>query len=211
MYDTPNGETTNGTYREYTVRVANNTTPDECSSRADFSETACGFVVEFADIVEEREMNSTSTNEGGWPATAMRTYANGDFYNELPEELRKVIIDTKVVSGHGSSDKNANRTDGNWESPDKIYLFTRKEIHNVDDNDSTANITRQLDYYNQIGVNRNTYSGAIKKGISSNPGWWLRGANSKNSDRFLGVDRSGTWRSATAITPEGFAPAFRIG
>ena len=36
--------------KSYTVRVANNTKPEECT-RQDFSQTACGFVVEFADIV----------------------------------------------------------------------------------------------------------------------------------------------------------------
>ncbi len=35
----------------YTVRVANNTISDECNG-TDFSQTACGFVVEFVDIVE---------------------------------------------------------------------------------------------------------------------------------------------------------------
>ena len=47
----------------YTVRVANNTTPDECSQDG-VSQTDCGFVVEFVDIVERRKMNSTQTNAG---------------------------------------------------------------------------------------------------------------------------------------------------
>ena len=55
--DNPNGETTNGTYKEYTVRVANNTTPEEYTIREDFSKTACGFVVEFVDIVGQGQMN----------------------------------------------------------------------------------------------------------------------------------------------------------
>ena len=194
----------------YTVRVANNTTPAKCND-SNFSQTACGFVVEFVDIVETRQMNSTGTNVGGWPATAMRTYANGTFFDNLPSDLQKVIKATKVVSGHGSSDKNANRTDGNWESTDKIYLFTRKEIHNVDSNDSTANNTRQLDYYNQIGVNSNTYSGTIKKNAGSASFWWLRGAHLSYDLYFLGVTDDGDWNSKDANHAGGFAPAFRIG
>ena len=73
------------------MRVANNTTPAECND-SNFSQTACGFVVEFADIVESRQMNSTATNVGGWRDSAMRTYANGAFFNNLPEDLRNVII-----------------------------------------------------------------------------------------------------------------------
>ena len=196
--------------KPYTVRIANKSTPAECN-RNDFSQTACGFVVEFADIVESRQMNSSQTNVGGWPASELRTYANGDFLNKLPSDLQKVIKATKVVSGHGSSDKNANRTDGNWESTDKIYLFTRKEIHNVDSNDSTANNTRQLDYYNQIGVNSNTYSGAIKKNAGSASFWWLRGTHLGYDLYFLGVTDDGDWNSKDANHAGGFVPAFRIG
>ena len=33
----------------------------------------------------------------------LHRYANGDLFNKLPEELRNVIINTTVVSGHGWS------------------------------------------------------------------------------------------------------------
>ena len=42
----------------YTVRLVNKTINENCSSES-YSETACGFVVEFADVVERRKMNST--------------------------------------------------------------------------------------------------------------------------------------------------------
>lgn len=63
----------------YTVCVANNTKSSECN-HDDFSQTAYGFVVEFVNIVEDRQMNSTQTNVGEWPKSEMRTYANGDFF-----------------------------------------------------------------------------------------------------------------------------------
>ena len=200
----------NGT--SYTVRVANNTTPAECND-SNFSQTACGFVVEFADIVENRNMNSTSTNVGGWPATAMRTYANGDFYNKLPAELRKVIIDTKVISGHGSTSGETNFT-----STDKIYLLSSHEVwedgtsNQVSSKDTAYNQTRQLDYYKNLGVTTNNYSGAIKKNVSgSNSYWWLRAAGSTSDDGFLCVDNSGNWGNFDASGSSGLAPAFRIG
>ena len=202
--------------KEYTLRVANNTTPEECS-REDFSQTACGLVFEFADIVEKRQMNPTDTNEGGWPATEMRTYANGEFYNKLPEELRKVIIDTKVVSGHGKSDKNADRTDGNWESTDKIYLLSAHEVRGDDSsdiisgNDTANNQTRQLDYYANLGVTTSSYSGAIKKYNGSGSYLWLRGANSNNNNNFLNVYNMDKNSTSNLNHTNGFAPAFRIG
>ena len=197
--------------KTYTVRIANNTTPTECND-SDFSQTACGFVVEFADIVGKRQMNSTDTNVGGWPATAMRTYANEEFYNKLPEDLRNVIIDTKVVSGHG-------RTTGetNFTSTDKIYLLSAHEVwkdgtgNEVSSKDTAYNQTRQLDYYKNLGVTTNNYSGAIKKNNGSNSLWWLRAANSYTINCFLTVDSGGYWPGYSAYNNYGFAPAFRIG
>ena len=196
----------------YTLRVANNTTPEECTTRKDFSQTACGFVVEFADIVEKRQMNSTGTNVGGWPATAMRTYANGDFLNKLPEELRNVIIETKVVSGHGSTSGETNFT-----STDKIYLLSAHEVwedgtsNQVSSGVTTYDNTRQLDYYKNIGVTTNNYSGTIKKYTGSGYNLWLRAARSNTDTRFLIVDNSGDWNISNANGDHGFAPAFRIG
>ena len=113
-------------------------------------------------------MNSTNTNVGGWKGSAMRTYANGDFFNNLPEDLRNVIKATKVVSGHGNSDNNANRTDGNWESEDKIYLLSAHEVwedgtsNQVSSGVTAYDNTRQLDYYKNNGVTTSNYSLAIK-------------------------------------------------
>ena len=197
--------------KSYTVRVANNTTPEECT-REDFSQTACGFVVEFVDIVERRRMNSTYTNVGGWSDTEIRTYANGEFFNKLPSELQNVIMDTKVISGHGSEDTS------NLISTDKIYLLSSHEIwsnkvtNNSNDADTAYSQTRQLDYYSSKGVTTDRYSDAIKQYNSSNDWWWLRTATYFYSVDFLAVYSDGAWRSDSANnSTRGFAPAFRIG
>ena len=187
----------------YTVRVANNTIPNECNQE-DFSQTACGFVVEFVDIVEESGMNSTNTNVGGWPASAMRTYANGDFFNNLPNDLKNVIIDTKVISKHGSTSGETNFT-----STDKIYLLSAKEVWGFDD----GSAYRQLDYYKSKGITTSSYSGAIKKktGSSSGSGWWLRAAYSGSIYEFELVNSEGDRRIYGAGNSRGVSPAFRIG
>ena len=208
VYDNPNGETTNGTYKEYTVRVANNTTPSECTTNKDFSQTACGFVVEFVDIVENKQMNSSNTNVGGWEKTAMRTYANGDFYNSLPEELRNAIKSTKVVSGHGSTTGETNFT-----TTDNIYLLSAHEVwKNNFDRDTAYDQTRQLDYYAGKGVTTSeNRSYAIKKNNGNASIWWLRVASSDCYSNFLIVIDNGYWSDFYAYYSYGFAPAFRIG
>ena len=84
-----------GTLGTHTVRVANKS---ECTTET--SETACGFVVEFADIITKQPFNSTNTNKGGWKDSELRKYVNGTIYNALPSDLQNVIATTKVISGH---------------------------------------------------------------------------------------------------------------
>ena len=200
--------------KSYTVRVANNTTPTECNN-SNFSQTACGFVVEFADIVEERQMNSTYTNVGGWKNSAMRTYANVDFLNKLPEELRKVIIDTDAISGHGTT---AGET--NFTSPDKIYLLSAHEVYGdgtsnkISTKDTAYNDTRQLDYYKARNVTADGHWSSAMKWYNINEmayWWWLRTAHSINDRNFWFVNSFGTNNNSRADDVIGFAPAFRIG
>ena len=199
-----------GTAESYTVRIANNSTPSECATEG-FSQTACGFVVEFVDIVEKRAMNSTNTNVGGWPATAMRTYLNGGFIAKLPSDIQSVIADTTVVSGHGASDTS------NFTSTDKIYLLSTREVwvdgssYAVSSSDTAYNSTRQLDYYANNNVTTLNYSGAIKNYAGSAAWWWLRAASSRYNNSFLRVLSNGNWTYTDAnATGGGVAPAFRI-
>ena len=196
-----------GTYGTHTLRIANTSTPSECS-RAGFSQTACGFVLEFADIITTHNMNDTETNIGGWPTTSMRTFVNNDIYNVIPSEIKNAIIDTTVVSGHGSASGETNFT-----STDKLYLLVPKEIYtDFDDTDDTAkDLTRTLDYYKNLGTSTSNYSGAIKKNGTSADWWWLRAAISNVSNGFLRVGNFGGWGSGFANYPRGVAPAFRLG
>ena len=206
----------------YTVRIANKSTPAECNE-SNFSETACGFVVEFVDIVELRNMNPSGTYKGtlynqgwnvdGWPATAMRTYANEDFYNKLPTDLQNVIKDTKVISGHGSTSGETNFT-----STDKLYLLSTHEVWEDVTSDSRLKTydtayyqTRQLDYYKSKGVTTSNHFSAIKQYNSSNCTWWLRAAYFTDNANFHAVEDRGDRNFHAAYLTVGFAPAFRIG
>ena len=211
-----------GSLGVHKVRIANVSTPSECSTTG-FSQTACGFVIEFADIITTHQMNpwdssvttSGNGNIGGWPASEMRTYVNSDIYNALPTELKSAIINTTVVSGYGKNDSS------NFTSTDKLYLLSTHEVwQDVDGNssdginyyDKAYNNTRQLDYYSSQNVTTSNYSGAIKQYNSSNSYWWLRSTNSGNNNNFFGVDSNGDWGNyRSSDTTTGVSPAFRIG
>ena len=197
-----------GSLGKHTVRIANTSTPAECSQEG-FSQTACGFVLEFADIITKHNMNSTDTNVGGWPASSMRSYLSTDIYNALPTDLQSAIIDTRVVSGHGKDDKD------NFISTDKLYLLSTAEVWAQGtsitiDYDTGRNNTRQLDYYSAQGVTTSNYSGAIKQRNGSNSWWWLRTTGSNNYSRFCAVTSDGNGYTSTADSTYGVSPAFRI-
>ena len=198
------------TYGTHTLRIANTSTPSECS-REGFSQTACGFVLEFADIIGDYAMNDNEdTNVGGWPATSMRTFVNTDIYNAIPSEIKNAIIDTTVVSGHGESDTE------NFTSTDKLYLLSTAEVwaqgsSNTIDYDTARDNTRQLDYYKNLNTDTVNYSPAIKNNGSSDSYWWLRAAFSYNTNNFLRVSNNGDWINTGASNAYGVAPAFRLG
>ena len=194
------------TYGTHTLRVANTSTPSECSGTG-FSQTACGFVLEFADVITTHKMNDTNTNVGGWPSTSMRTFVNNDIYNALPDEIKNAIIDTTVVSGHGESDTE------NFTSTDKLYLLAPKEIYTdfSSDNDTAKDLTRTLDYYKAQGVTTSNYSGAIKKNGTSASTWWFRAAISNHNYHFYYVYSFGIYNDNSANATNGVAPAFRLG
>ena len=222
------------TYGTHILRVANTTTPDKCKTKG-FSQTACGFVLEFADIITEHKMNDTSTNVGGWPATSMRTFVNNDIYNSLPSEIKNAIIDTTVVSSHGSTSGETNFT-----STDKLYLLSTAEvwadavsssngINGIDEKisisplatrpetqgcgiecDNARNLTRQLDYYKKEGVTTSNYSKAIKMYNSSASRWWLRSASSSDIVPFYYVWMTGDSGNNGASAAYGVSVAFRL-
>ena len=202
-------------YGTHKVRIANLKSPTEegCGTNG-FSESACGFVVEFTDIITTHVINPTSNNTGGWLNSQMKTFINNDIYNSLPQELKSVIITTETVSGRGRED-----TVEYFTSTDKLYLLSTAEIWsqgrvNTIDHDTARDKTRQLDYYKIKGVttNREDWNGAIKKDSTGSASWWwLRSADSNTSINFYCVNGYGVWRHINARSTHGVSPAFRIG
>ena len=195
-----------GKYGTHTLRVANTSTPSECSTEG-FSQTACGFVLEFADIITTHNMNDSATNAGGWLVTTMRTFVNNDIYNSLPIDLKNAIIDTIVVSSYGGGGTE------NFTSTDKLYLLAPKEIYTnwSSSYDTAKNLTRTLDYYKNIGVTESNNDGAKKKNGTSFSSWWLRSASSNTSYSFYSVVSNGFYDNNRADTTNGVSPAFRLG
>ncbi len=230
-----------GSYGTHTLRIANISTPSECSTTG-FSQTACGFVLEFADIVTDYAMNDTNTNVGGWSATKMRTFLNKLLITALPVELQNVIIDTKVVSGHGSTSD-----ESNFVSTDKLYLLSAGELWGDSTSSSTTvnqnvsnlnsktfesnnnivklsassclpkncdtaiSFTRQLDYYKLKNITINNYSENIKLNSTDAYSWWLRTPYVFSDIYFYQSKTDGSAAGTRGAYESGVSPAFRIG
>ena len=195
-----------GSFGTHTVRISN---MSACTTET--SETACGFVVEFADIISMQKFNNSETNVGGWKDSELRTYINGTMYNTLPSELQNVISSTKVISGHGRTS-----VEKNFETQDKLYLLSGHEVYEdgtsdqISPYDTSYDTTKQLDYYKNKGVTTSSYAVAIKQYNGSNSYWWLRSASYSNTSNFLYVINSGNWTAISAGYYNGVSPAFRI-
>ena len=195
-----------GSLGTHTVRISN---MSECTN-GETSETACGFVVELADVITRQQYNSSNTNIGGWRDSELRTYINGTIYNALPSELQNVISTTKVISGYGSKDST------NFETQDKLYLLSSEEVYGDFSSSSNAQYdkavgtSKQLDYYKNQGVTTSSYIEAIKQQNGSDSDWWFRSAISYNPNNFLRVRNIGGWGNDGAFATGGISPAFRI-
>ena len=194
-----------GINESYTVRLANTSTPSECSEDG-FSQSACGFVIEFVDMPAMHKMSTTGANTGGWRDSAMRTYVNSEIYNALPSELKSLIVDTTVVSGHGK--RSGDET--NFITTDKLYLLSETEVGS-NGYDTASGNTRALDYY----LANNTYADRVKRLNNSPYVWWLRSNGSHifiNTFNFYNcINGSGYETNNYASNAAGVAPAFRIG
>ena len=182
----------------HTLRIANKT---ECTNET--SETACGFVVEFADIIENHSMNNADINTGGWENSELRTYLNSAIYDTIPSDVKNVISTTNVVSSYKTTDFFL------VESSDKLYLLTSKEVFGAAKGDIVDSQTRQLDYYKNKGITLTSGQHfAIKQYNNVNASIWLRSSN--GAGVFTALDSGGNWNNFEASTKVGVSPAFRI-
>ena len=195
-----------GTLGTRTVRIANKS---ECTTET--SETACGFVVEFADIITQHSFNSTNTNKGGWRDSELRTYINDTIYKSLPSDLQDVITTTKVISSHGSTSGETN-----FETQDKLYLLSGEEIYGdfasstKAKSDTSVGTSKQLDYYKKQGVTTSNYAGAIKQYNGRNSSWLQRSAHSSEPNYINDVHSGGGFAITDAGSSYGVSPAFRL-
>ena len=67
-------------------------------------------------------MNSSGSNAGGWENSEMRTYVNGNVYDNLSQEVKDVIKPVNKLTSEGNKSTNITTTS------DKLFLLSEVEI-----------------------------------------------------------------------------------
>ena len=170
-----------------------------------------GISFEYVDFLSSTEMNSTSTNSGGWNASALRGTLNGTTYNSLSiksniKKVKKDYIPTYNVAS-------------TQQTEDYLWLLSCGEIW---DNGYNGGSTRgyaittegkQYKYYKmKLGSTKfNSSNDITKKPSASNSNWWwLRSPNYGNGYYFCHVHSDGDCTNASASASGGLAPGFSI-
>ena len=122
------------------------------------------------------QMNSSTTNVGGWKSSAMRSRMS-EFFGQLDEDLQSVI---KPVNKLVSIGNNASSIET---VSDKLFLLSEVEIFGYTTN-SFAGEGSQYDWY-KAGNTK------VKKVNGSASHWWERSPVSGNSENFCRVDTNG--------------------
>lgn len=128
-------------------------------------------------------MNEESSNEGGYEASEVRAFCNGDLYNALPDNLKLMIKPIFKISDGGSTNKTLiTTTDSCWlASYDEVGLTS-----------GSNNLSGQGEIYNDIFSNKESRKKYVTDDTATG-GWWLRSSyySTNSSSMFWRVTNSG--------------------
>lgn len=140
------------------------------------------FCVDLPQILHR--MNADSTNAGGYAASEMYSFINGELLTALPEKLKTIIRPVYKISDGGSTNKTLiTTTDSCWlASYDEVGLTS-----------GSNNLSGQGELYSAIfSSNKDTRKKYITDDTATG-GWWLRSSyySTNSNSMFWRVTNSG--------------------
>ena len=120
-------------------------------------------------------MNSTGTNSGGYPASAMKSYVETNIYDKLPADLKAIVAPVKK-KWYTTYNSSSSLTEGNY----NVWLLSEMEVFGS--KSYTIGTGEGTKY--PIFTNNNS---RIKKVGSSANWWWLGSCYSGLSGYFVFV------------------------
>ena len=154
----------------------------------------------FRDLMNStRQMNSSSTNVGGFPGSDMYEWLNGDFFNSLPADLRPLIksVNKKTSAGNKSATVNTNAM--------KIWLLSITETGTSYQYAASGEGTRYPVFTTQADrVKR------LVNGVGEAESWWARSPGTNSTANFCCIFSNGTATTDGASASYGVCAGFCI-
>ena len=213
---TPEGKL-DGTQVKLVTLTNNMTVPVQIVGFAHDDKTAggkAGITFIFGECIGEMPMNAEMTNAGGWEASQMRAYLNGDGMALLPEDLKKVVapVDKLTNNAGETQDVSAVTT-----TSDSLWLPSFAELVGwlPDDASSDAPVFNaegsQYKLYRDTNVVwENIENPILVKNYQNSPNyWWERSPYPSGSGGFLCVfSGGGPGGGGYAGSSNGVVPGF---
>lgn len=138
-------------------------------------------------------MNSSSTNSGGYPASAMKTYVENNIYAKLPSDLKAIVsaVKKKCYTSYSS-------TSSLSEADYNVFLLSEMEVFG----------SKSYGVGTGEGSKYAIFTDAtsrVKKVNGSANSWWLRSVRSGDSNDFCRVNSDGTANYSYAGSNRGVA------
>lgn len=195
---TPEGKL-DGTQVKLVTLTNNMTVPVQIVGFAHDDKTAggkAGITFMFGDAIAEAPMNQTDTNAGGWEASQMRAYLNGDGMALLPEDLKKVVAPVdKLTNNVGETqDVSAVTT-----TSDSLWLLSAAELCGSIDwySDPSYNAVLNAEgfeyqLFRDTAVDSSNANDILVKNYQNSPDyWWERSPSPNYSGGFQSVNSGG--------------------
>ena len=179
-----------------------------------------GITFVFGDAISEGSMNPSDANAGGWEASQMRAYLNGDGMSMLPEDLASVIVPVdKLTNNVGQTSDSSSVS----VTSDSLWLFSAVElVGSFDENDFSGGYGFMSDVYNAEGSQYQLFEdmGIVYMDEEDAPilqrayrgegcDWYGRSPRPDSSDDFLWISYYGNVGYTTMIG-FGTVPSFCI-
>ncbi|MEC4273327.1 DUF6273 domain-containing protein [Adlercreutzia sp. R25] len=175
-----------------------------------------GITFIFGDCVGEAPMNGESTNAGGWEASQMRAYLNGEWRAELPEDLNAIVVPVDKLTNNVGETQDVSAVTA---TSDSMWLLSATELCGVIDwySDAAYNAVLNAEgaeykLFRDTAVDSAGSNEILVKNFQGSPNhWWERSPYPSNSGSFQGViSDGGPYISGRADISYGVVPGFCI-
>lgn len=155
-------------------------------------------------LYQAYQMNSSNTNSGGFPSSALCSTLNGSIYNALPSDLKAVIKTAYKWYGTGDG-----TTNGKW-SGHKLWLpLTFEMFGESKSSPATERTTGNARQYPIFTDNASRIK-KMNNGGGSASYYWSASPNASYSDGFCYVDDDGSSRTTISTASISFGVSFGL-